>query len=191
MFPAFVEFLDWRNQPIARRINALRRVIGSTKDSHVAGVSVECRRQSARRVAEHARNWGNVRSWTGILAPGLTKRNTLDALKKRHCYSTLDRNCELSFEVNGATMGDIADEPAKTIKATVTVEDPDDGDSIAKIELFEDGKIVQTDEPKSTRRTWTTVCSPQPGPHYYFVRITQADGNLLWSAPVWVTVIGN
>jgi hypothetical protein len=26
------------------------------------------------------------------------------------------------------------------------------------------------------------------GKHYYFVKVTQADGNLLWSAPVWVTV---
>jgi len=29
---------------------------------------------------------------------------------------------------------------------------------------------------------------PGTGEHYYFVEITQKDGNLLWSAPVWVTV---
>ncbi len=45
----------------------------------------------------HSPNWGNVRSWTGILAPGLSKRNILDALAKRHVYSTLDRNCKLTF----------------------------------------------------------------------------------------------
>ena len=28
----------------------------------------------------------------------------------------------------------------------------------------------------------------QPGKHYCFVKVTQADGNTLWSAPVWVTV---
>jgi hypothetical protein len=28
-----------------------------------------------------------------------------------------------------------------------------------------------------------------PGSHHYFVKVTQTDGNLLWSAPVWVTVV--
>ena len=26
------------------------------------------------------------------------------------------------------------------------------------------------------------------GKHFYFVKVTQKDGNMLWSAPVWVTV---
>ena len=28
--------------------------------------------------------------------------------------------------------------------------------------------------------------TPTPGPHFYYARVTQDDGNLLWSAPVWV-----
>ena len=30
--------------------------------------------------------------------------------------------------------------------------------------------------------------TPEPGQHYYFVKVTQADGNVMWSAPVWVVV---
>ena len=30
---------------------------------------------------------------------------------------------------------------------------------------------------------WRTT---EPGEHYYFVKVTQADGNPMWSAPVWV-----
>ena len=26
------------------------------------------------------------------------------------------------------------------------------------------------------------------GKHYYFAKVTQVDGNLLWSAPIWLTV---
>jgi hypothetical protein len=39
-------------------------------------------------------------------------------------------------------------------------------------------------------RCWPVSRKPEPGRHYYFVKITQADGNMLWSAPVWVTVSG-
>ena len=26
-----------------------------------------------------------------------------------------------------------------------------------------------------------------PGEHYYYVRVEQADGNVAWSSPIWVT----
>ncbi|UCE46468.1 MAG: CehA/McbA family metallohydrolase [Phycisphaerales bacterium] len=136
----------------------------------------------------HSPNWGIRFAWSGILAPGLSKRNILDALKNRHCYSTLDRNCALRFKVNDATMGDIITEAVGNVRVMVAVKDPDACDLIGKIELFEDGAVVQTDEPNSHSRRWRTTFKPEPGEHYYFVKITQKDENLMWSAPVWVTV---
>jgi hypothetical protein len=136
----------------------------------------------------HSPNWGIRYAWSGILMPGLSKRNVLDALKNRRCYSTLDRNCKLRFSVNDANMGQIIPDPAGNVKVIVAVNDPDEGDLISKIELFEDGIVVQTDEPKSNSRRWRTTFNPKPGNHFYFVKITQKDENMLWSAPVWVTV---
>ena len=136
----------------------------------------------------HAPNWGKGRAWTGILAPGLSKRNIWAALKDRHCYSTLDRNCSLFFELNGAVMGDILPTPIQNVSIDVSVEDPDSSDKITKIELFEDGVVVQTEQLKAMSCRWKTTRLPTPGKHYYFVKLTQADGNLIWSAPVWVTV---
>jgi hypothetical protein len=129
-----------------------------------------------------------VKSWTGILAPGLSKRNVLDALGRRHCYSTLDRNCLLTFTVNGAPMGDIIKEPAQDVKLQVVVDDGDGQDATAKIELYEDGQVIQTHKPNTADCRWEPACTPKSGRHFYFVKLTQADGNLLWSAPVWVTV---
>ena len=139
----------------------------------------------------HRPNWGSGYAWSGILAPGLSKRNILQALKNRHCYSTLDRNCILLFKVNGATMGDVITEPAKNVSTVISVNDPDPNDRIDRIELFEDGMVVQTDQPNSNSRQWKTKFGPKPGKHYYFVKVTQKDGNLMWSAPVWVTVGGS
>ena len=136
----------------------------------------------------HGPNWGSRFAWSGVLMPGLSKRNVLDALKNRRCYSTLDRNCTLRFKVNDTNMGHIIPDPVSNVKAIVAVNDPDADDLITKIELFEDGIVVQTDEPKSNSRRWKTTFKPKPGGHYYFVKITQKDKNMLWSAPVWVTV---
>ncbi len=136
----------------------------------------------------HSANWGNVKSWSGIWAPGLSRRNILAALKARHVYSTLDRNCRLWFSINGAMMGDIVEQPAKTVKMLVRVQDPDPGDKIGKIELFEDGEVVETKEPKGESDSWEVEWPAKPGPHFYFTKITQTDTNLLWSAPIWITV---
>ena len=139
----------------------------------------------------HGPNWGSRYAWSGILAPGLSKRNILDALKNRHCYSTLDRNCTLRFKVNDATMGDIIPDPVESVKVMVAVNDPDADDVITRIELFEDGTVIQTDGPKSNHRRWKTMFKPKRGEHSYFVKITQEDGNMLWSAPVWLEVGGS
>ena len=138
----------------------------------------------------HRADWGKSGPWTGILAPGLSKRCILDALKNRHVYSTLDRNCQLRFTVNGVVMGTILDEPVKEVEASVVVEDADAGDAIAKIELFEDGEVVETAEPGKSSCEWKPTRKPVSGPHYYFVKVIQRDGDLLWSAPVWVKVAG-
>ena len=135
----------------------------------------------------HAPNWGNCGTWTVILAPGLSKRNIWNALKKRHLYSTRDRNCLLDFTLNGAIMGDIIDKPASDIEIVTTVDEPDKDDLIAKIELFADGKVIDKVEPKSTHEKWTVHLKLAPGKHYYFAKVAQADGNVLWSAPIWVT----
>jgi len=139
----------------------------------------------------HTANWGRQFAWTGIVAPGLSKRNILHALKNRHCYSTRDRDCKLRFKINDATMGDIIAEPVDAVTVTVNVNDPNPNDTIAKIELFEDGAVVETDEPNATRRRWRTKRTPGPGTHYYFVKVTQIDNNMLWSAPIWITADEN
>ncbi len=136
----------------------------------------------------HSANWGNVKSWSGIWAPGLSRRNVWAALKARHIFSSLDRNCRLWFSINGAIMGDIVEEPVKKVEVLVRVEDPDPGDTVAKIELFEDGQVVKTKEPDAGTGPWEFEWPAKPGPHFYFTKITQTDTNSLWSAPVWITV---
>ena len=106
----------------------------------------------------HDPNWGRVRSWSGILAPALTKRNILDALARRHVYSTLDRNFRLHFTVNGAVMGDVIEQPVEQVTLLVRTSDPDPGDQTTKIEVIEDGQVVVTNS--SVQPTWQTTFWP-------------------------------
>jgi len=135
----------------------------------------------------HSANWGNVRSWTGILMPGLSRRNVMHALKHRRCYSTLDRNCKLHFTVNDAPMGEIIDlGAARTVELDVWVNEPDAHDDIAKIDIFDNGKIIKSKAFGVPSQRWTVDLSAISGNHYYFAKVTQTDGNMIWSAPVWV-----
>ena len=135
----------------------------------------------------HSPNWGNVQSWSGIWAPGLSRRNIWAALKARHVFSSLDRNCRLWFSINEATMGDVVEQPVKRVNVIVRVEDADAGDTVAKIELLEDGEVVKTRESGGSE-AWEFEWPAKPGSHFYFTKVTQADTNLLWSAPIWLTV---
>lgn len=120
--------------------------------------------------------------------PGLSRRNVLHALKQRRSYSTLDRNCKLHFTVNGGPMGDIIHAcPDTMIELDVWISDPDVEDDIAKVDIFDNGKILKSKEFGVTSLRWTIDLPPMTGDHYYFTKVTQKDGNVLWSAPVWVS----
>jgi len=163
-----------------RTDNELKAYIRALKNGwHVAAAGTD---------DTHAANWGTARAVTGLWAPHLTKRNVLHALRNRHCYSSLDWNCELLFTVNGALMGTVVEGPVGGITARLEVADPDEADTIAEIALYEDGKPVRTEQPDAPTFMQGYSLTPEPGPHHYFVVVRQTDGNMLVSAPVWVTV---
>jgi hypothetical protein len=111
----------------------------------------------------------------------------LHALKNRRCYSTRDRNCALSFTLNGAVMGEVIEEPVTTAVITVEIDNPGENDVIERIELFADGEIIRTDEPGSASRRSALTLTPEPGSHCHFAKVTEADGDVLSSAPIWMT----
>jgi hypothetical protein len=133
----------------------------------------------------HSANWGQGLAVTGLLMPGLSQINLLDALRNRRCYSTNDKNCEMTFDINRQIMGGSIDPTAETLSIQVALYDPDEADRIVKIELFQDGEIVETVEPNVRQYIWELE-RPSPGSGYVFVKATQADGHLLYSAPVWI-----
>ena len=75
------------------------------------------------------------------------------------------------------------------IDVAATADDPNEANKVAKIELFEDGEVIDTNEPPAPGKAeWQVKRKPTPGKHFLFTKVTQVDGEQLWSAPVWVTV---
>jgi hypothetical protein len=46
---------------------------------------------------------------------------------------------------------------------------------------------IAANQPGKADCQWKVTRLPSAGKHYYFVKVTQADDNSLWSAPVWIT----
>jgi hypothetical protein len=55
------------------------------------------------------------------------------------------------------------------------------------VEILADGVVIKTLQPQGTKVDETVAMQPASGAHYYYVRVVQADGQKLWSAPIWVT----
>ena len=59
---------------------------------------------------------------------------------------------------------------------------------VAAVHFIRDGVYVHKAAP-GTREVSVEFLDPNPGPgeHWYYVRVEQANGELAWSSPIWIT----
>jgi hypothetical protein len=120
---------------------------------------------------------------TVVLAPSLTRANIYDALKYKRVYATEDRNLRLMYTVNGSIMGSILSNPSN-LNIVIDVTDPDAGDNISKIEILANGDVVVAfNNFSSNTAHWAPTLNTQY--KYYYVKVTMANGDYAFSAPVW------
>jgi hypothetical protein len=136
----------------------------------------------------HCANWGaSYTNRTGVLVPAgvpLSNASFLDALRERRVFATMDKGSQLVLTANGHMMGErFTNSGPLTLVARYA---STAGKTVAAVTVFEGvpGRNGSVTELSSTAETSVT---PAPGEHFYYVRLTQSDGNMLWSAPVWVT----
>jgi hypothetical protein len=60
---------------------------------------------------------------------------------------------------------------------------------IAKLHVIRDNKYVYSTQPKNkvVKLRYTDMDANKGKTSYYYVRIEQADGNLAWASPMWIT----
>jgi hypothetical protein len=131
----------------------------------------------------HEGTWGTANDFRlAILADSLTRADLYAALKARRFFSTLDKNIALSFAIGGREMGSTVAAGSDELRIQAS-----DGDN----EVF--SQVVLFDKSHTIRRTW----NPQSrnvdisdsleisDGDYYYVKITQEDGNEAISSPIW------
>jgi hypothetical protein len=136
----------------------------------------------------HCANWGaSYTNRTGVLLPNgtpLTRESFVAALKARRVFATMDKTAQLVFTANGRMMGErFVNRGPLTLEANFA---SSTGKKVAAVAIME-GVPGRNGTVTEVSNLATASFTPSPGAHFYYARVTQEDGNVLWSAPVWVT----
>jgi hypothetical protein len=126
-------------------------------------------------------------SYACILAEEFSRTGLVDAMKKRHTYAATD-NIVLDVRSGAAIMGDEIRAERPRFAVIVLGTGP-----IATVEVLRNGSVVHTarppaNAPAEVRFEWEDAAPPAAEKaNYYYVRVTQTNGQMAWSSPIWVT----
>ncbi len=136
----------------------------------------------------HQGKWGNANDARDvILTDNFTEEGIYDAIRALRMYATEDKNLELGYTVNGLMMGSSIKTVPGKLDIEVSVYDPDRTDTIAKVEVVvNSGKVAHVWDDAAQLKNGTLSVTLAPEYSYYFIRVTQKDGDLAVTAPVWV-----
>ena len=136
----------------------------------------------------HKGRWGNANAARDvIITDDFSEQGIYEAIRARRVYATEDKNLEINYTVNGLMMGSSISEVPEKLNIAVSVYDPDKTDSITKVEVVvNSGKTAYTWDDPAELATGNLTCELDPDYSYYFIRVTEGDGDLAVTAPVWV-----
>lgn len=127
----------------------------------------------------------------GGLAVVLAERNDRDAIwdtfQNRRTYATTGTRIFLNFQIDGHLVGD---EFASTANPTISVAVAGT-DRLEMIELIKHDRsgyaVIHVEEPDSEISSFDYVDADFKESSFYYVRVTQVDGEMAWSSPIWIT----
>ena len=132
----------------------------------------------------HQGDWGTANSHrTVVLAKELTEEAIWDAVRNYRVYATEDADLKILYSLNGGLMGTTG-AAATDLTARILLEDPTDSGA-GLVEVITTGGTVAVSAGAESSRA--ELCLDVPvGGDYYYLRITQADGDVAVTAPVWL-----
>lgn len=132
----------------------------------------------------HKGQWGDAsEARTVVLAKSLTEEALYAAMKDRRVYATQDSDLAIYYELNGTVMGSILPK-SKDAEITVFLSDPTD-EAIGSVEVVADGGEAIVRQWVETPTKMLELSVPG-GCSYYYLRVTQPDGDVAVTAPVWM-----
>ncbi|BBH18672.1 hypothetical protein Back11_00170 [Paenibacillus baekrokdamisoli] len=152
----------------------------------------------------HDGTWGQTKKRTVIVAKDLSQESLLEAMRKMRVYFSEDPNFQLDMLANGYYMGSTVD--SNNLTFDVTGKDPvqesatdpkysymttSTNDNIKKVELLTNGgTVVDTYTPTGNETTfnWKPTVTVVGGQQWFIVKVTQMDGDQIYSSPIWSQV---
>lgn len=140
---------------------------------------------------------------TAIIATEHTRAALGDALYNRSCYATTGERIILGLSLAGIPMGG---ETSTAVKHGLRVNRHLAGyaagtDNIKAIEIIRNGKVIKTFNPDGysleftyddmvpIEKTVIDAKDKKPPFVYYYIRVTQEDGHMAWSSPIWIDFV--
>lgn len=190
--PGWINFNDWGYHPEVSSVARLEEIgngngtsYAFSEDEFIRSLDYGWKVGATNNADTHSAYWGlNTDHRTGVLMPELTKTALLEALRERRTFATEDKNFTLSMKANGAWMGS---EMLNTgsIVFEITGSDPD-GELPSLVQIITDqGKVLLESQPGTANFTWQPQINITTGVHYFYIKVTQADGDRIVTSPVW------
>lgn len=149
----------------------------------------------------HDATWGQTMKRTVIVSSDLSQASLLHSMRNMRVYMEEDPNFTLDVSANGQYMGSVVDSKSLSfdIKGSDAVAESKSmpeynylpasyksDDRIKKVELLSNGtKVVDSIEPMTKDFTWKPSTTVTGGQQWFVVRITQMDGEQVYSSPIW------
>lgn len=131
----------------------------------------------------HKGNWGDSNTARSVvLAYDLTEEAIYDAIANYRVYATEDNDLSILYSLNGNAMGSILPDQ-DSISISAKISDPTDSADM-KVEVIVNGGLVAATKTLSGGNG-TVEFSLSDDYSYYYLRVTQSDGNIAVTAPVW------
>ena len=196
--PSWINFNDWAYHPEVSATARLEEVgngngtsYAFSEEEYIRSLDYGWKVGATNNADTHSPFWGaNTDHRTGVWMAALTKGDLLDALRARRTFATEDKNYELKLKANGAWMGEeIAN--VGTLAFDISGSDPDgEGSPLVELITF-GGQVVTHTHPVSSTFTWKPNLPITPGVHYFYVKVTQPDGDRIVSTPIWTQAAVN
>ena len=148
----------------------------------------------------HCANWGaSYTNRTGILIPtgtAFTNASFIEAVKARRLFATMDKASQLilTSKGNGATVGEthmMGERITNYGSLSLTANYSNSTGKSASTVTFYEGVPGRNGTVTVLGTGASQTITPTLGDHFYYAKVTQNDGNVLWSAPIWVTQVAS
>ncbi|GEM_PF-1820962 len=150
----------------------------------------------------HGGNYGDLRATdgdiylTGVLADSLTKPRILAAIRAHRTYAfetnpINDRIYLDTFTADGHWMGETFTDADHRVTLRLSAHaSPATNSRFRQAQLYRNGFLLAWKNLNAANFDWTVVDSNATGSRYYFAKLVQEDGDLLWTSPIWVNSPG-